>query len=307
MKCPNCGNELNPNQKFCTKCGKEVPENIRILENVEKDRKLELQQKIIILLVALIVCFVVAFGAIHFIGNRSDVDIPNENENNVEDNNNQIFDNSARNCEDVDVKNLVLNIYKENDYYYKYIDPTSISKIYLASPVATKYERSIDKYSCKGFVTLEAPNGFRPKKYEFSNNFYSKVHSYETIDNGVQVIQKTTKIQCPVTYSSQISEGQISVYSSYCNGGSFYDNGNTDIFTYDENNPYLEVPGSRAQIQKEERERKQRLEKERQEELRRQKEEARLEQERIREEQKARERYNNSEEGRYENAEKDLF
>lgn len=307
MKCPNCGNELKPNQKFCTKCGEEVSENIRLMENVEKDRKLELQQKIIILLVSLIVCFVVVVGVIHFIGNRSDVDIPDENENNVENDNNQIFDNSARNCEDVDVKDLVLNIYKENDYYYKYIDPTSISKIYLASPVATKYERSIDKYSCKAIVTLEASNGFRPKKYEYNNNFYSKVQTYETIDNGVQLIEKVNKIQCPVTYSSQISEGQVSVYSSYCNGGSFYDNSDADQFTYDENHPYIEVPGSRAKIQKEERERKQRLEKERQEELRRQREEARLEQERIREEQKARERYNNSEEGRYENAENDLF
>lgn len=38
MNCPNCGNEINENQKFCTKCGAKVEENINeepITENQE--------------------------------------------------------------------------------------------------------------------------------------------------------------------------------------------------------------------------------------------------------------------------------
>lgn len=35
MNCPNCGNEINENQKFCSKCGKQLNEDYSSLENNE--------------------------------------------------------------------------------------------------------------------------------------------------------------------------------------------------------------------------------------------------------------------------------
>ena len=33
MKCPNCGNEITENQKFCSSCGKPIKKRDTIIEN----------------------------------------------------------------------------------------------------------------------------------------------------------------------------------------------------------------------------------------------------------------------------------
>ena len=34
MNCPNCGNDVNENQKFCSKCGTEIAE-VEIIHDIE--------------------------------------------------------------------------------------------------------------------------------------------------------------------------------------------------------------------------------------------------------------------------------
>ena len=94
----------------------------------------------------------------------------------------------ARNCENSDVKSLVVDIFKENNEYYKAIDKSSISSISLMYPRAESYDREIDKYHCSGTIVMKSKDsGFLPNKYESNNIYYSKINdnywsSAETLD-----------------------------------------------------------------------------------------------------------------------------
>lgn len=119
--------------------------------------------------------------------------------------------NKAKNCEDEVVKNMVLEIFKENDYYYKDIDKSTISSVSLQYPAITSYDKDIDKYSCTGVISMKSVgNGFKPIVYNDKNNYYSKISSIWNNDT----IKKYTNYKVNVTYYSQISENNILVQST---------------------------------------------------------------------------------------------
>lgn len=299
MNCPNCGKEINENQKFCTYCGVNLYEQLQ--ENEENKHSPQRQPNYLaygtwfLLVVSIILSLLCVFG------NKTDIDIPNNDDNS---NDTKI---SAKNCEDSGIKDLVLNIYKENDYYYKYIDPTSINEIVLRSPVATGYDSTIDKYSCKGVVSIKSFQGLKPKSYDYNNDFYALIKTYNYTEDRVPLLHKVIEIKCPVTYSSQISEGSSTVYSSYCGKISSWSSTTEPEIIYDSYEEYIEQPGERARIQKEKREREQHEEQLRQAALKKQQEELKKQQQAEQKRKEEQERYNNSPEGRYNNAQEDLF
>lgn len=142
----------------------------------------------------------------------------------------------APDCEAQTVKDLVISIAKKNDYFYKDIDSGSISKIYLRYPASTGYEKDIDKHHCTGQFVIESTyGGFKPAVNEYTNHYYNKFHSYLNLyeDN----LTKNTIYICDVKYSSQLSEGQTLVESTYCSsGGGWFENGNEGKFSCEADN-----------------------------------------------------------------------
>lgn len=172
--CPNCGTKNKLNNKFCQNCG----------INFKKNN----------------------FGCYLFIGGIVTLCILS------------IFFLSdfitliprAKNCEDSEVKDLVIELFKQNDLYYKDIDPSTISSIYIQYPAVTSYDKDIDKYFCDGQLVMESYEGFRPTNYEFfANSYFAK-----TTNPFDATLTKYTKYVCPLNYSSQISEGTTLVSSS---------------------------------------------------------------------------------------------
>lgn len=114
----------------------------------------------------------------------------------------------AKNCEDNDVKNLAIKIFKENNEDYKNIDKSSISSLTLLYPAASNYDKNIDKYSCTGTIVMTSSSGFLPTTYTSDNSYYNKIKNY-TKNIKTYDILKTN-----VEYDSQISEGDILVQLS---------------------------------------------------------------------------------------------
>lgn len=124
--------------------------------------------------------------------------------------------NSAKNCEDTSVKNLVIEIFKEHNEYYKDIDKNSISEISLRYPASSSYDRDIDKYFCTGTIVMKsAASGFLPTSYDYYANKYlnkSYANFYE--------LYKYDTFELNLDYDSQISEGQTLVHAAV-SGGEF--------------------------------------------------------------------------------------
>lgn len=177
--CPNCGNQNDLNSKFCKNCGFELKQNNKKIKNIGC---------MIFLFIVTIVLAIFIFLPSDFI----------------------TFEPKAKNCEDSEVMDLVIELFKRNDRYFKDIDPDSISSIYIQYPAVTSYDKEIDKYFCDGHLVMESYEGFRPTEYDyFSNSYYIKTnHPLDT------TFTKYTKYVCPVNYSSQISEGTTLVSSS---------------------------------------------------------------------------------------------
>lgn len=299
MNCPNCGNEINKTQKFCTHCGINFYEHSQ--ENENNKHSPRYQHNYLAYCGWFFCSVLVILGLLYAFGNKTNIDISNNDDSS---NDTKI---SAKNCEDITIKNLVLDIYKSNDYYYKYIDPTSIDEIVLRYPVATDYDSTIDKYSCKGVVAIKSFQGLKPESYDYNNDFYALIKTYNYTDDGVPLLRKAIEITCPVTYSSQISEGSSTVYSSSCGKISSWSSDTEPTIVWDSYEEYIEQPGERAKIQKEKREREQHEEQLRQAALKRQQEELKKQQQAEQKRKEEQERYNNSPEGRYNNAQEDLF
>lgn len=267
MNCPNCGKELNENINFCPDCGTKVNETEceSEINHVKNDYQFP-RSAVISTAVFFIIAVVVVFLILNSKSDSLNINTPTSNENEAETTsrfNNHFNLNKAKNCEHEDVKNLAINIYKQNDYYYKYIDETSIDSIFLRSPVATSYDSNIDKYSCKGVIVLQSKRGFKPIEYGYGNKFYSLAGYNYTSDN-VPAIKKAIEIRCPITYTSQISEGSTTVYSSYCGDGTIFDYNTKEEFIWDEYEKYIEIPGAREKIRQEKREKEQKIEQQKQ-------------------------------------------
>lgn len=135
----------------------------------------------------------------------------NDNSNIVS--NNPIF-REAKTCENDEVKNLVIEIFKEHNQYYKDIDKSSINNITLMYPAASSYDKDIDKYSCTGTIIMTSANGFLPISYDYENNYYSMIgHSFDK----TPTIKTYDILKTYMEYDSQISEGQILVQAGIRN------------------------------------------------------------------------------------------
>ena len=121
------------------------------------------------------------------------------------------INNITLSCESDEAKSIVINIFQENDTYYKYIDKNSIAALELKYPAAENYDSNIDKYECTGTIVMSANGlGFIPSEQNYDNNYYKRVHSYSEYLIGYD------RYEIHVRYSVQMSEGQLLVkVSSY--------------------------------------------------------------------------------------------
>ena len=231
MKCNKCGYKFNDDVRFCTNCGNKLSKNKKqfnsvaekiqslkvILENLENTIFFGKYRFIYVgIIVILIVIFLICLlSTINF------TEIFKE-----------ITTTKALNCEDETIKDLVISIAKDNDYFYKDISADTISNVYIKYPAVTKYEQDIDRYHCTGqFVVESVYGGFKPTLNEYKNHYYNKFHRFGNTYNEI-MITKNTKYVCNVEYTSQVSEGKSLVRSTYCSsGGGWFESGNQGTFS----------------------------------------------------------------------------
>ncbi len=121
------------------------------------------------------------------------------------------INNTTLSCESDETKSVVINIFQENDNYYKYIDENSIAALNLKYPAAENYDSNIDRYECTGKIVMNAKGlGFLPSEQNYNNNYYNTVRSYSEYLKGYDTYE------IDVRYSVQMSEGSLLVkVSSY--------------------------------------------------------------------------------------------
>lgn len=117
----------------------------------------------------------------------------------------------ANSCENYNVQNNVIELFKQYDSYYKYIAKNTISNIQLLYPSMSFYNKDIKKYGCTGeIIVTSTTNGFYPSSNSYDNPYYSLVHistygiDKETLkDYKIDFYKKNTKYKCPIEYTVQ--------------------------------------------------------------------------------------------------------
>lgn len=206
MRCNKCLHENEENALYCIKCGNKLNNNHSYNHSTNS---IGCGSIISLIFIALVVFLFVVI----FIDSTDDMSISPSVSH---------FINRAKSCEDSEVKNLVLQIFKENNRYYKSINKNSIKSLSLIYPAASRYDKDVDKYYCTGTIIMEAnPSGFLPNLYDYSNDYYYLIHRYSGL-----IKYSTYKLN--VEYESQISEGNTLVRST-TDGGDFNGNGGTIV------------------------------------------------------------------------------
>lgn len=227
--CPACGAMTDISEVYCSNCGYFLKES-HAEENLNKEQlKLENNNSLFERLANSKDFYPICLGIIIFtmlialISGLCTTNIPELIKEKTTP--------KAPDCEAQTVKDLVISIVKKNDYFFKYIDPGTISKIYLRYPASTGYEKDIDKHHCTGQFVIESTyGGFKPTVNEYTNHYYNKFHSYLNLYEDK--LTKNTTYICDVKYSSQLSEGQTLVESTYCSSsGGWFDTGNEGKFS----------------------------------------------------------------------------
>lgn len=219
MFCSNCGKEIDNDTITCSNCNTEIQTSATPNKPKGKN-KLLIGITFTILVIIAIITF---FGIIA--GNGGIVALMN-----------------PPNCESSVVKDIVINIFKENDYWYKHIDPKSIHGVFVDYPATTSYDKEIKRYTCTGTVRVTSNvDGFLPSEWEYENQYLKKmggehywmryfvpnsgqVVRWELISGKSYLKEEYRNIEthyhyrCPIEYTTQISEGQILVHSSTCEG-----------------------------------------------------------------------------------------
>lgn len=219
-RCPKCGNLCNVGAKFCTSCGTAFQQMQGNTDTTKQDITYTAYQSLMWIagIIIAIGGFYVIFEAVF---KENNIDLTT------------IAPKKAPNCEAQEVKDLAMQIFKENDYYYKLFAPSTISDVSLIYPAASSYDSEIDKYSCTGTIVVKAANnGFKPAKDD--NAFASLIHNYKWVDSAgtyADVYTKYTKYTCRVQYTSQLSEDQTLVTSSYCGSGTLFDSNTNGEFS----------------------------------------------------------------------------
>ncbi len=123
----------------------------------------------------------------------------------------------AKNCENTEVKNLVISIFKEYNEYYRDINKNSITEIALIYPAISSYDKDIDKYYCTGTIVMKSiPSGFKPVLYDYSNEYYRRSRS-----DDYKKLYKFDTYELNIEYESQISEGETLVRANVYGSNNF--------------------------------------------------------------------------------------
>ena len=121
-------------------------------------------------------------------------------------------------CDSTDVKELVIESFKENNKYYKSIDESSIGSITLMYPRAVDYNKDIGVYSCAGDIIIKAvESSFSPKEFNSGNLYYNYINNfYIVMMHSADVVRYDT-FTADAEYKTQISEGKLLVTSWFSN------------------------------------------------------------------------------------------
>lgn len=176
-QCPYCGKTIKFEAKKCRYCGKWLNRiNFDNLVQKFKDnlKKSSIDNKLIIL------CTIVVVLLIFFLNQPISLI------------------RRAPNCESIETKKQLIQIFKQNSHIYENIYEKSIQKIEVDMPVILSYDKGIDKYHCEAKIKMYSTSG----GFGFKKGYYSYSHKYTEYDSGW------------VEYTTQISEGKPLVLSS---------------------------------------------------------------------------------------------
>lgn len=247
-KCPKCGSKIKQNDIYCSKCGYELnlseTNNNSDAHNSDNETSENQDEKgdenknslfitIIIVFFIVIISLLSVYKILAFMKDNSK-DI-NQELNTVE---TETFQEKSKNCDDIEVTELAIKEFKENDYYYQYINTNSIKDITLENPSLSRYDNEENKYECHGTITITSKDsGFEPS-YNENNAYYNKIHSEKQSENGnynVDVLKKYTTYKCDIDYTSQITDGRTIVTATYCGSGNLLEDLAIPTFTCEGN------------------------------------------------------------------------
>ncbi len=208
--CPKCGRECLPEQNYCAYCGYSFIGH----DNQDNNNRKPLN-KFTLLFWIMIIFGCLTYFTMKFIGSVPDDQMiinPMQEED--------YSSLKAPSCHEKEVKDYAVQIFKENDYFYKYISPETISDVSLKFPIMNSYNSESDKYYCSGTIfVIASPSGFKPSDEDIGNHYYEKI-SEENND----LKKKYTRYECEINYASQISQDKVYVTASACGNGEDFNN-----------------------------------------------------------------------------------
>ena len=196
-KCPQCNYENDINKNFCTKCGYKFLKEENVHSSYLKQKSLNHKKNnnsLFLALFIIIILLILLIVSIVYIIAMDNIREPNKH--------------LTPNCEAPEVKKLALNIFRENDKYYKSIEPGTISSLEFLYPAVNSYNEIIDKYECSAQIKMKSTyGGFLPLEYNTSNLYYKYIND-SWLDTD---LAQYTDYRIDVEYSTQISEGSTLV------------------------------------------------------------------------------------------------